>query len=172
MASTQGPTAMAVAPFPAESMQPAPEAKTGVSPPEPASSSGPPESDVKKSAHIAVQVSNALLGLTINTVSNSATAPSAVQPASQSATAMTATAVGDAAPSQAAGNDSAGSDMNDFQGSGGGAGSSANNASAQNGAGAAKSQTGSTAQGQSAANFSPLPVIPQWHIQPRMRTTA
>lgn len=155
--------------FAASSPAPPPEVKPGAYASVPASASGPPETEVTKSTHIGVQVSNALLGLTVTAASNSPTAPDAVQPLPQSSTAVTAFAVGDATASQGTDNDSAGSDMNNSEGSGSNSQNAKGNTAAQNAANTAKSAAGANAKTETVANFSPLPIIPQWHIRPRTK---
>jgi hypothetical protein len=156
----------------------APEAKPGASPPAQVSTSGRPETETAKPTHIGVQVSNALLGLTMTSASNSATAPDVAQPPQQSTTALSALAIGDTTASPSTDNGSDGSDTSDFQGSGGSQ-NGADNAATRNTASAA--QTATTANGQAAAGtktaaaaeavatLRPLPVLPQWHIRPRTR---
>jgi hypothetical protein len=166
--SATAPAIAAVQAFAAGGNEPAPEANKGASPPSPPTASGPPETEITKSTHIGVQVSNALLGLTVTSSSNSATAPDAVQPAPQSTTAMADFAIDDAAQSQPAGNDSAGSGTDDSEAFGN-SHNSAGKSAAQFAASQGSSSAGANGKTDSTAALPPLPVIPQWHIRPRTK---
>jgi hypothetical protein len=167
-------TAQAVSAVPAVAAgnaTPATANKPGESPPVPKTATDPPETEITKSTHIAVQVSNALLGLSMTAASNSPTAPDAVQSPPRSATAMTELAIRDPAASQGTDNHNAGADTSDFQGSGHSqnAPGNATQQSAASKDGNAGSQAGNGAKAESVTEFSPLPVIPQWHIRPRTK---
>ncbi len=161
-----------VPPIAAASVAAPSEPKSGVSPAVQASLPDPPENGTPKPAQIGVQISNALLGLSAAGTSNSVTAPDIAPPPAPSPTGYTEFAVNAAVASQAADNESTG------YGSGNSPDSSASdstasqddasNAAAQSTASAAGSdKKPASAQGHIA--FSPLPVIPQWHIRPKMK---
>ena len=155
----------------AGSNAPAPEAKPGASPPAQNTASDPPETEITKSAHIGLQVSNALLGLSMTASSNSPTAPEAVQLPQQSAGAVTISGIDDPQASHGTDNNSAGSDTGDYQGSGNSQNAPGNAAAhgSANTPGNSGSNAGASAKAETVAEFSPLPVIPQWHIRPRTK---
>ncbi len=181
--STQAPANAAVPAIAAVSIEAPSQPRPGMSPAAQASVPDPPGNGAPKPAAVAIQVSHALLGLSVPDTANSATAPDTGPPPTATpivlgmpSTGYTEFAVNAAAASQTAENDSTG------DGSGGSTDSSASDSSASQddaaimpgqGIASATGTPGSStkpAQTHGHIAFSPLPVIPQWHIRPKMKT--
>ena len=168
----------------AASMQP--EVKSGAPPAALAKVPNPSASTASKPAQIGVQVSSALLGLSVTRTANSATAPDTQPPGTISATATLAAytefAVSAPASSQGADNEAGGSSGSEEPPDSGeqeapasqtyagpGTAQSASTRSTSGTPGAAGSSRG-PASAQHHIAYPQVPIIPRWHIMPRART--
>ena len=170
----------------AASMQPPPEVKPGAPPAALARVPNPSASASSKPAQIGVQVSSALLGLSVTNTANSATAPDTTPPGTVAAAATLAAyaefAVTAPAPSQGADNEAGGSSGSEeppdsgeqeapaaqtFAGSG--TAQSVSTRSTGGMPGAPSSGRG-PASAQHHTSYPQVPIIPRWHIMPRART--
>jgi hypothetical protein len=152
------------------------EAGPDASQPSQAGSEDRTEDQASRPAQIGSQFSGALLRLSVPDTSDSGTAPDTPLPATSTVMATLAAytefALAAPAASQAPGNDAAGSASDEATDSRernpaanmGGQSTYGRNASAT------ASSTRKPAATQSHMAFTPLPVIPKWHMRPRMRT--
>jgi hypothetical protein len=152
------------------------EAVSDASQPSQAGSENRIEDQASRPAQIGSQVSSALLGLSVPDTSGSATAPDTPPPATATVMATLAAytefALAAPAASQAPGNDTTGSapdEATDFREQNPAANMGGQSTYGRN-ASAAVSSTRKPAATQSHMAFTPLPVIPKWHMRPRMRT--